>query len=406
MQYTDIGDITVEVGQDHIETAIKIYNELSKLSPSRKVSWKKHKEMMEVEGFFDSSTTESYRQLIKRERARVGELPEKAKFAELASQGTLDSIKEEIGQLYFHKREAQDDFLKLSKLKREMTRDIVLFDILSESIKESDWGSIELNKGKYIPSSGNVALATLSDIHYGYEGKNNYTTEELEPLLDKYADKLIHECGIAGVEELIIAQLGDEIENYLHGEGSRVETQQSSAKQIVGVTKLIVKFVNKLSDYFRIKYFSIDGNHSRTNANYKLSVDGETWTEVHREIMSLTFEDSDVVEIIDGDSPHHKIMNIDGTNIMCVHGHRHQLKNETTLATTSVNHNTDLDILIGGHYHSYKVTEVGDDKYQVITGSIKGSDSFSEKIGKSSTRSQVLILFYPEREFDIRQVKM
>ena len=200
--------------------------------------------------------------------------------------------------------------------------------------------------------------------------------------------------------------MGDEIENYLHGEGSRVETQQSSAKQIVGVTKLIVKFVNKLSDYFRIKYFSIDGNHSRTNANYKLSVDGETWTEVHREIMSLTFENSDVVEIIDGDSPHHKIMNIDGTNIMCVHGHRHQLKNETTLATTSVNHNTDLDILLGGHYHSYKVTEVGDDKYQVITGSIKGSDSFSEKIGKSSTRSQVLILFYPDREFDIRQVKM
>ena len=35
--------VTVEVSQDHIETAIKIYNELSKLSPSRKVSWKKHK---------------------------------------------------------------------------------------------------------------------------------------------------------------------------------------------------------------------------------------------------------------------------------------------------------------------------------------------------------------------------
>lgn len=394
----------IYVTQEHIDVAIEIYEELSRDSRSKRVSWARHKRMMETSGFDDSGNNESYRQLIKRERGKRGKLPNRSEYVEYLGNNTLEAIKQEIGLVNHSKLEANDQYTKLRKLQREMSRDIVMAETIKDAIENSNWNDLSLNSGKYVKLSGNKALATLNDIHYGTESFNNYTSEVLESLLDNYAEQLIDLCMDNDIEILMVHNGGDIIENYLHAQ-SRIEARQSSAKQTTGVTKVIVKFINKLSEYVKVEYSYTEGNHDRIETRYKESIDGESWMEVHAEIMRVVFESSDTVTIVEPTSYNYHIVDVDGTKVFLCHGNEHKLSKYDTLASLSMNHNINLDLVIGGHEHSYRILEVGEDKLQVTTGSIIGPNTFSNKINKRSGRSQVFVLFY-DNSYELRQVKI
>lgn len=103
MKYSDKRGNVVEVSQEHVDTAVKLKIELQKSSPSNKCSWSQHKRMMETEGFTDSDTNESYRQMVKKAQKKMGTLPELKKYVELVTENKLQSIREEIGEIYLEK---------------------------------------------------------------------------------------------------------------------------------------------------------------------------------------------------------------------------------------------------------------------------------------------------------------
>ena len=143
--YTDKNGEKIKVSQEHLDVAVLLVDELQKTSPSRKCSWPKHKKMMEQEGFDDSDTTESYRQMIKFERKAKGSLPPIERVISRNVENKLEAIRDEIGNIQTAKLEARDDFNRLSKLKRDWSRELLVTEAIERAVSNIQVEKFERN---------------------------------------------------------------------------------------------------------------------------------------------------------------------------------------------------------------------------------------------------------------------
>ena len=410
--YENLANISIEVSKKHIDTSIEIYEELKKKSPSGKVSWKLHKDMMEKSGFFDSEISENYRQLIKRVRKSMGILPSLTKYADTLADNKIESIKRHIGEIRETQLEAQQDFNTLNRLKREWTRELLLIEKVEEIIKSIDWtnlGDIDFVPVANLEKKTKQAIVCLSDIHYGYSGSNilnEYNPEIAENLIvNNYADKLIELFKKENVDKIHVVNLGDLVEGILRNQ-SLFDTQKSLSEQAVQATDIIIKFLIKLSKYVEVTYSGIAGNHDRLNPNAKENISGDSVMYISNTIIEKISKYTDSFRYIPLQDEYFGVISMGGKNILAVHGDRTSVLKDSVLAEQSQVLGIELDMIISGHYHKHSIREVGKDKYIAIFGSIKGIDDFSIKIGKTSCRSQGVILFSPDDTFEIRQIKL
>ena len=243
-------------------------------------------------------------------------------------------------------------------------------------------------------------------MHHGYLREGETSSREVSwSILKKYLNELITFGDREGVTHFIISNNGDTIEGKLRP-SSLLDTRLLAIEQMAEATELIIKFLAELSQYFKVSYIhAAVGNHDRIEMNKKIAMDKEDYAIMHKEIMKYACKEIDV-EYIDSPDHYFSILEIQGVNIYLSHGDIDNYKSDKLLAELSVLHDVSLDIVMGGHYHTFSVREVGDNKYMTITGSLKGSDDFSQRINKASSRSQVTVLIKGYRNFDIRQIKL
>lgn len=406
--YQDKAGHSYDVTQGHIDTAIEIYEELSKASRSKRVSWAQHKRMMEKAGYYDSGTSESYRQLIKRNRKKQGVLPDRSEYIEHLSESKIETIKSEIGEINYRQLEANDSFTRLRKLQRDMSRDLVMVEALKEKMDEVDWSAIGSDYEDYLVDDeleSPVMVALTSDWHYGYDVPRYYTPEMTRELVKEFTAKIIRLAYENNVKEIILVDIGDKIEGKLRNQ-SIVDSKITPVDQMMEATWITLDMIDDLSRYFDVSYFTLFDNHSRITPNKNQAIEEESYVTINKEIVKRYAQSEERVTYIEPINNYYHIMDINGVNMYFCHGHREAVKNMSTLSQLSMNHGVDLDILIHGHYHTFSLIEVGSDKYQFSVGSIKGPDAFSEKINKKSSRSQGAILIYDDGVFDIRQIKL
>lgn len=402
--YTNKDGIFVEVSQEHLDNAVELYEELRKLSPSGKISWTKHFKMMIEDGYVDADKNENYRQMIKNERKKQGTLPDVATYASMLAEKQSEALRSEIGELTVVTQGLRDEATRWRSAKRVIARDLIVVDTIKEGLEGVVFMHRELPEYQPINEGGETMLLTLNDIHYGYNVPQWSTPEIVEEVIAEYADKVIAMGLKEGIKRVIVTNLGDSIEGVLRNQ-SLVDSDMSSVEQMIAVSEVIAGFLEKLSIHFVVEYLALAGNHERLVSNYKDAIDGESYVPINIGLIKKYFENSDRVFVIDTDSIYHHILNVNGYNLFLCHGDRHKVQDKSLLYKLSVHHEVIIDILVSGHFHSHSLDEIGDNKYQIITGSIKGSDAFSEKINAKSGRSQVAIVFNKD-DFDIRQVKL
>lgn len=400
--YTNSEGHFIEVTQDHLDAAVLLYEELRKLSASGKISWNKHFQMMLIDGYIDADKNENYRQMIKNERRKQGVLPDVATYASMLAEEQTSVLRSEVGNLAIATQEMRDEAARWRMIKRTISRDVIVADTIKNGLENIVFTPKKLPDFEPVISSRDTMLVTLNDIHYGYNVPQYSTPEDAERAIIEYSDKIISMGQKEGIGRVIVTNLGDSIEGVLRSQ-SLVDSEMSSVDQMIQVSELINGFLEKLSEYFFVEYLVLAGNHERLVANYKEAIDGESYVPINTGLVKKHFKNNDRVFVIDTDSIYHHILNVNGYNVFLCHGDRHKVKDESMLYKLSVHHETIIDILLSGHFHSHSVSEVGDRKFQVITGSIKGSDGYSEKINAKSGRSQVAIIFNDDY-FDIRQV--
>lgn len=399
----------IEVSDEHLDVALEVMEELQKLSPSRRVSWPKHKKMMAEEGFEDSDSNENYRCMIKQERKARGELPKAESMAEMITDSKLESIKSAIGDIKTAQLESREDFNRLNRVKREVTRDVLLVEAVKNTMKDIKFESVDYTPEYDDDQEIKKMLVGFSDLHYGYVGKNalnEYSPEIAEDVVEEYAEKIINIGRKNNVDEVLVANIGDIVEGMLRNQ-SMFDTQKTLMTQAVEATNIVIRFLVKLSKLFKVSYCGIAGNHDRIDKNKKENLSGETVMFVSNAMVKQFAELSEnKIEYIDLMDEYMGVLNFGMNNILLIHGDRNNIKSPNILSQMSSMLDTNLDIVIGGHYHRFSVEEVGNGKEVAIFGSFKGIDDYSIKIGKTSSRSQGVILFDSVGNYEIRQVKL
>lgn len=399
----------IQVSDEHLDTAIKIKEELQKTSPTRRTSWAQHRRMMEIEGFLDSDTNEAYRCLIKSEQKKRGVLPTLQSHAEVVKESTLESIREEIGELASAKMDLQQQGAKVRKLIRSVNKDVLWIQELTEAVSKKEFVRPSLfEPHHYLPKKKKAMIVCLSDIHYGAYvdiPENFYDRKTCATLLSRYADKVLDLVIQEKVSEVHVVNLGDLVENAYLRNQSLYSSEETLSEQVVNVTDLIIEFLNKLSEIVPVTYSGIAGNHDRIQGDKNSSLHTDHVVKISNKLIeSYAKYGNKRITYIETESYFHSI-EINGFNFAFIHGDKHSLKKQSLLAELSSLYGVNYAAVIGGHIHHFTMVEVGENKYQATFGSIKGIDDYSMTIGAKSCRSQGVVLVDDEN-FEIRKVNL
>lgn len=405
--YTNRDGESIELSQEHLDTAVRIKKELQLASPSHKCSWAKHKKMMEEEGFFDSENSERYRILIKNYQKSIGELPEATKYADMVTTSKLESIKQAVGDMAYSKREVQIESRKLNKLQRDLT----LYGVIAEEVRDAMINEL----GTYIPewtyeiklpTSPKRMVVLLSDLHVGAVvvnvNGNSFNYVIAKKRMKKFLHKVVETAKLYGITDIDVVALGDATEHIQMRKSQGYSTEFPLAIQMIKAFELIRDFLVNLTKDFNVTYRGISGNHDRMEGKKDDNVDGDSTMVVINHMVKEFVENTKAprLEYYESDNIlYSTVLDINGALIKFVHGDLEGRGNDT-LSKHSQMDGVDYTAIVMGHLHHFSVKEVGVNKWQIHFGSIKGIDNYAKKGKFGSSASQGVIIVHEDGELE------
>jgi hypothetical protein len=408
--YTNKKGEIIEVSQEHLDTAIRIKQELQKSSPSRRCSWVQHKKLMEIEGFFDSENNENYRKMVMKYQKEKGELPEAPKYADMVADGKLESIKELVGEIAYTKREAQHEFKKLNKVKRDIIDFTLIAEQIGQAFKNHDFSKLKFDSKPIEDKKGKKMFVGLSDIHIGAlvdNELNKYNYEIAKQRMQVYLKKVIYEAKRNEVTDIYVMNLGDAIEHpYMHN--LSYTSEFTLQEQIVMASDIIIKFLIGLAEAkLNVTTAGIAGNHDRLNENKNDNLHGDHAVKGINYAIKSFIENAKAERIVyeQADDYGHAI-ELNGKWIKCVHGDLDSINDKNLLAKHSDMDGRNYSIIVMGHYHHHWIKEHGLEKFIVGFGSLKGVDNHGVKTKLISNPSQGIIFIDENGEIEIKRIKV
>ena len=403
--YTNRRGETVDVSQEHLETAIEIKLELQKQSPSGKCSWARHKRMMEQEGFDDSESSENYRQMIKQEQNKQGLLPDVKKYANMVSENKLQSIKDAIGEMSIAKRAGQNTYRELNKMKREWSDRIILFEEIGEHLESIEFNQ-EFEKLEPLKRTTNEMIVPMSDWHVGLITQD-FNYEIAQERVVEYARNVIHYADVFNLSTVHVAGLGDLLNGSYMRPNQLAENEFSFSEQIVKATELVYMFLQELSKELNVVYLgSIIGNHSRMSSGAKNNAEeGDSGENVLDHVIHRYIEIAKNNRIVSDDRKQdNKAMafEINGINIKAVHGDLISKRSKEKLQQFISSDKEFYDVLLYGHFHHTDFAEENHARFAIGLGSLQGTTEFSKGLGYVTPPSQSVIVLEGDRIIPIR----
>lgn len=398
--YTDKRGNTIELSDEQLKELIALKLELQKASPSQRASWSKIAKS--AKRFNDNiRADEEFRQFVKNQQKRLALLPTAKQYTQEHDESLLDSIKEELGNVYVAKQDAQMSFRQLNRFKQDLLKSTILYDTMKEAYEDEE--KIEFtqpDKEKVKDDSFNQAIVLLSDIHFGkevignYRGAMSYNPDIASKRLYEYASKVIDYINDNDIDFVRVINLGDVVEGELMRATQPFEVNLSIGQQVAKVSRLITSFLARIAKETNINvitYSGIRGNHDRligdknlilpfSDATYLVNENVHAYADTTGNVEYQPVLDEDFIEI-----------DINDKVFYFVHGDKYQVQKNATINALDVQTGKHANALIGGHYHSYKVNEVGLDRYLISVGSLVGADDYAVGLLKGSKPSQLII---------------
>lgn len=401
----------ITVSEEHLQIAVKIKKELQNASPSRKCSLKKLVKMMEVEGFFDADSNESYRCMLKDYQKSIGELPEAPKYANMVAESKLESIKQLVGEVAYEKRENQHVLKQLNSVKREVIDFALVAEQIGQALAEKDFSEFKIDIEPKIVKDGKRLIVCLTDLHIGAlvdTDANKYNLAIAKQRLMKYANKVIQKAEYNNITQIDIINLGDVIEHSNMRYGQAFSAEFTYSEQIVESADLMIKFILSIaSKGYHTTYAGFAGNHDRVNDKDK-NITGDHAVKPINKIVKTFIENSNYsnIEYIQAKEYSHAMLDVNGVNFKFVHGDLDSFKDENLVAKHSAMDGVQYDAVIMGHYHHFRQLEVGMGKMTIMFGSLKGSDDYSEKLRRLSQASQGMLIVDEDGEYEAKRVNL
>lgn len=399
-QYRDDKGKSHEVSEEALARAVLYKLEIQK--DQGKANWKKIVKMLKADGFEDVVQSEGFRQAVKHYQKKIGKLPRREDFKQ-------SSLTLKLGELSRAKREIQNERREFNKLKRELLDQSLyrreLENALREAISDSGYiyqqnsldGSENLKtvQNKQDLDDDIALVVSLSDWHVGCKFETSYNKFNFEIVTDlvtEYLNKIEAFIDNFGVKNVLFLNLGDTIENtYMRNFSQSFEAEFDFSTQQAKAIELVSSFVKQLClDYpqTQFSYSSVAGNHDRMNSNKKEVIYGDSF----QTILDLFLKNLPLknFELIEQDSPVKGSVSFNGVNIAFEHGDRLNLNSRNIMATVSQRDGKVYDALLVGHLHHFQVVE--NNGLFIMSGSLKGADTYSESLNLRADRSQACLL--------------
>jgi len=376
-----------EIDDVGLRLAVKIKTEMQK--DTGRAAWGRLVKMMKDEGY-DVVQTESFRLLVKNFKARVIDPEDDTEIT------SVSELNKQIGELAIEKRDLQNIRRDMGKVRREMTDGAIFNRELIDAVRDG----ITINVVKGVKDiehelTNQTLIAVLSDVHIGALVKfngNKYDTFVAHELIEEYAEIILDRVNKEHPSEVILVGLGDYVEqiamrpNQLWTVDSDFGTQQSNA------IKFVSEFISRIAygATVPVKTTFIGGNHDRFNGNKKDNIYGDTFSTTLSEVMKIVAEQVPNLTVVDPDTPLRTHLNVNGAKIKFVHGDIDKIADKGILGKVSQFDGRIYDAIVGGHLHSASIRE--DSGWIIQSGSIIGSNEYSDSLGVSSERSQVILM--------------
>lgn len=337
------------------------------------------------------------------------------KFLSILENDEINNIQDEnkLQEILIAKKELEKERKKIQTINLEYNqyvRDISRFELFNEKIKEAIDNMPALIFSNTIQDKFNskqTAVLCISDAHNGVEINmqtvfnepiNIYSPDILKKRLNKLADTVIKDYkNNFNYKKLIVFDLGDSIQNILRlSDIAKLKT--GVIDSVLQYAEMISQFLNKIQNELniQIEFSCLGGNHSEL----RLISTGRNWEsenlgKVIREFIALRLKDNQNIKV----DPYSdfSFKQIEGINILAIHGDDSKKKNINEISYWEQYHNITIDILLMGHFHHQEQISLGysptGDKEIIIVPSLIGIDEFSRKNRKLARAGAKFILF-------------
>lgn len=307
--------------------------------------------------------------------------------SQISNGNTLDSI--ELNDL---KNELYKERVRLQDVNREKRNYLRLqarFENLLEVLKEN---IVQIPQEKEVKISqsyndrNNIAVALLSDIHYGLQVDNNvnmYSTTIASSRLNFWSTKVIEYCQLYHVQTLNIVLCGDLISGLIKL-SARVAQEEDVAEQIIAISEILSREITKINSKISfVNIYGVVGNHSRMNASKEDNIDSENFERLIFRYIELRTG----LKVIDSGHSDYLEFNVGGSSCIATHGHNDKFGNVVNDFSKVLGYIPDYIYM--GHTHHLQVEENGQTTV-IVNGSVVGADDYAVKIRKYTKPSQVL----------------
>ena len=397
-QYTDDKGKQHEISEDGLAKAVLYKLEIQK--EEGKANWNKIVKMLKADGV-DAIKSEGLRQAVKKYQKKIGKLPRRDDFEK-------SSLTLRLGELSQEKREIQNQRREFNKLKRELLDESIYRNELEMAVREAlsdfkangyDYLQRNFNGSEGLKTVQNedktAVVCSISDWHIGCRFKtsyNEFSYKIVTNLVAEYLSKIERLIDDYDIKNVLLLNLGDTIEHtYMRNFSQSFEAEFDFSTQQAKAIELVSNFIKQLClnhPQTHFIYSAVAGNHDRMNGNKKEVIFGDSFqTILNLFLKNLPLEN---FEVIEQDSPVKGSISFVGTNIAFEHGDKLHLNDKHILATVSQRDRKVYDALLVGHLHHYQAVE--NNGLFIMSGSLKGIDTYSERLNLRADRSQACLL--------------
>lgn len=278
-----------------------------------------------------------------------------------------------------------------------------ILEAIKEAAKEIPKIKQVVSKRKKIAGKPGITKELLlSDIHFGKKTETfnlDVCKKRLEEVVQATIGEIERDSKEYNIDEIIVALLGDIIENYsMHVLESAKGCEFGNSRQVYEATlnlfKIVILPLNKLG--IKMKVVCVTGNHDRDGVNRTYHNPGEenfTYI-IYNTIKNFAeFAGLKNIQFIIPKDPW-AVIDVYGNTVLyehydnCKNPNRAGLEGLMTKRASQLNIN--IDYMRGGHFHD--PTSFKNGRIQ-INGCLTGNDSFASVLGFNSEASQTLNTF-------------
>ena len=304
-------------------------------------------------------------------------------------------------ELEKEKIKVQTERIALNQALREEARFELFIEHAVKAIREVK--PIQINTSINTDSIENInqsGLLIFADPHYAKEFKilglygeviNEYSIEIFEKRMWKLLDKTVKIINKEGFKKISVFNLGDELEGILRI-GQLMTLKLGLVDSAIAFAYFIAGWLNELSKYVLIDYYSTEGNHTdvRLLTGKKGDFPQENMSKVIQTLVAEILRDNPNI-IIHKNNTDKIFVNIEGFNILGIHGEEKNVMQ--AIRDFSFIYNTQIDYLCTGHKHHANSINAGVGKGCIGVGSVIGIDDFSMKLKRTSNPTATFAIF-------------